>query len=95
MVEINDELIDYLQNLMRVKLSDAERDKTKDDLKKILGYVSLLSDAPTDDTDKFAWGNEDSFRADLPQVSFERADILHNAPRKSDEYFKAPQTIES
>ncbi|MDR3091573.1 MAG: Asp-tRNA(Asn)/Glu-tRNA(Gln) amidotransferase subunit GatC [Clostridiales bacterium] len=93
-VEINDELIDYLQGLMRLRLTDAEREKTKGDLKKVLGYVSTLSDAPDYEV-AYNFAAEADLREDAPSGSFPRGEILRNAPRKSDEYFKAAKAVES
>lgn len=93
-MNIDDKLIDYLQSLTRLELTDEEREDTKLGLKKMLGYVSKLSEAPTSDGDKFTFISEMELRPDEIEESLTREDILRNAPRQTGEYFVAGKAVE-
>ena len=47
-IEITDELLDQLATLSRLEIMDGEREGLKNDLARILGYVSELESVPTD-----------------------------------------------
>ncbi|RKX53056.1 MAG: Asp-tRNA(Asn)/Glu-tRNA(Gln) amidotransferase GatCAB subunit C, partial [Thermotoga sp.] len=41
-IEVNDELMDHLENLARLKFNEEERKIIMDDMRKILEYMELL-----------------------------------------------------
>ncbi len=43
-MEITSELIDYLQKLGRIRLSEEDREKTMRDLGSIMGYIDKLNE---------------------------------------------------
>ncbi len=73
-MEINDELITYLEDLSRLKLSEEEEEKAKVDLGKILNYIDKLNELDTTDVEAmshpFAFTN--NFRDDILTVSCDR-----------------------
>ncbi len=95
-MEINDELITYLEDLSRLKLSEEEEEKAKVDLGKILNYIDKLNELDTTDVEAmshpFAFTN--NFRDDILTGSSDREIILANAPVKKDGCFKVPKTVE-
>lgn len=95
-MEITDELIDYLQALGRIRLSDEEKTKTKKDLGSILGYIDKLNELQTDGVEPMshAMGSTNVFREDVVTNGDMRDLILANAPSSKDGAFKVPRTVE-
>lgn len=95
-MKIDDKLITYLEDLSRLKLSDEEQSKAKDDLGKILDYIDKLNELDTTDVEAvshpFTFTN--NFRVDEVKESTDRELILKNAPQKKDGCFKVPKTVE-
>lgn len=98
-MNIDDKLIDYLQGLTRLELTDDERESTKLDLKKMLEYVSVLTDTSSlsmmeYEENKFTFISETELRPDEIEPSLNRTDALKNASRRTDEYFVTDKTVE-
>ena len=95
-MQIDDDLITYLEDLSSLTLTDAEKRRLADDLEKILGYMARLGELDTNDVPERShpFDNVNAFRDDVIQASFDREQILRNAPDKSNGMFAAPRTIE-
>lgn len=93
---IDDGLIEYLQGLSRLTLSEEEKERAKADLGSIIAYMGKLGEVDTADAPALSHPFEqyNAFREDVVLDSWDRAEILKNAPAKSEEYFKAPKTVE-
>lgn len=95
-MQINDELITYLEDLSRLRLSKEEEEKAKIDLEKILNYIDKLNELDTTNVEAmshpFTFTN--NFRDDVLVASSDRDTILANAPVKKDGCFKVPKTVE-
>lgn len=95
-MKIDDKLIGYLEDLSRLTLTGEEKEQAKTDLTGIIGYMAKLGELDTKGlpalSHPFAATNR--FREDEVTQSYERAEILANAPVKTGEYFKAPKTVE-
>jgi len=95
-MKIDDKLIEYLENLSRLTLTVEEKEQAKIDLAGIIGYMAKLGELDTEGlpalSHPFAAGGR--FREDKVTQSYEREQILANAPVKSEGYFQAPKTVE-
>ncbi|MDR1067547.1 MAG: Asp-tRNA(Asn)/Glu-tRNA(Gln) amidotransferase subunit GatC [Clostridiales bacterium] len=93
---IDDELIKYVEDLSKLRLSHEEREQAKSDLTAILGYIDTLSelDVGTAEGLSHPFKFVNCFRDDVPAASADRDIILLNAPRKKDGCFIAPKTVE-
>ncbi len=89
-------LIEYLEELSRLKLSDEEKEKVKKDLSGILSYVDSLNELDTTDVEPMShpFDFTNNFRKDEVKPSFDRELILKNAPKKKDGCFQVPKTVE-
>ena len=95
-MKITDDLIDYIGELSRLKLSDEEKTGAKKDLTDILNYMDKLNELdttgakemtyPFDEANRFR--NEDSINDD------QREAMLQNAPGVKGDYFKVFKTVE-
>jgi len=94
-MQIDKNLITYMEDLSCLSLSDDEKNQMAGDLQKILNGISKLLDLNTDGMSaEVPYNNVNIFRDDEVQPSFDRELILKNAPVKNDEYFIAPKTVE-
>ena len=95
-MQINDELITYLEDLSCLALSDSEKNRLLGDLQKILDYMARLGELDTAGVSERShpFDNVNAFRGDEARSSFDRELILKNAPVKNDEMIIAPKTVE-
>jgi len=95
-MQIDDNLIDYLEKLSCLTFSDEEKSRLSGDLKKILDYMERLGELDTEGVleRSHPFDNNNSFRDDEVFPSFDRELILKNAPLRNDEMFIAPKTVE-
>ena len=95
-MEITPELIDYLQQLGRISLSEEEKEKTGKNLSTILGYIDKLNELDTEGVEPMshAFGRTNVFREDVVTNDAMVEDILANAPESKDGAFLVPRTVE-
>ena len=95
-MNIDDRLIQYLEDLSCLTLSEGEKNRITDDLQKILHFFDFLSELNTDGVPECShpFDNVNVFREDAVRPSLDRALLLRNAAVHNDEYFIAPKTVE-
>lgn len=95
-MKIDDNLISYLQELSKLKLSKTEQEKAKNDLSEILDHIDKLDELIVNDSELSSHHLPftNNFREDVAINSEVRDNILANAPEKKDNYFKVPTTVE-
>ena len=95
-MQIDEKLIEYLEDLSYLSLSAEEKSRIKKDLKVILSDMERLSQLNTDDVleRSHPFDNVNSFREDVIADSFDRELILKNVPKRNNEMFVAPKTVE-
>ena len=81
--------------LARLALSDAELSSLTEELSKIVGFVSQLSEINTDEVEPLAHplDSQNVFREDRPGPSLTTADALRCAPRHDGEWFLVPAVL--
>ncbi|MCL2244762.1 MAG: Asp-tRNA(Asn)/Glu-tRNA(Gln) amidotransferase subunit GatC [Treponema sp.] len=96
-MQIDDNLISYLEDLSCLTLPDSEKSRLSGDLQKILDYMARLGELDTTGVSERSHPFDivNSFRDDEVQPSFSRELILKNAPVKNDEMIIAPRTVET
>jgi aspartyl-tRNA(Asn)/glutamyl-tRNA(Gln) amidotransferase subunit C len=82
--------------LARLQLSEAELETMTAQLGQIVGYVEQLSELSTDDVEPMAHAVELSnvFRDDEPRGSFDRREMLSQAPRADGEFYLVPPVLD-
>jgi len=95
-MQIDDKLLEYLEDLSCLTLSDNEKTRLTHDLQEILDYMARLGGLNTDGVVERShpFDNVNVFRDDEVHPSVDRALILQNAPVKNNEMFIAPKTVE-
>jgi len=93
-IQIDEELILYLECLSCLTLTDDEKKRLIKDLKDILGGMARLEELDTENVSECShpFDNTNAFREDDPQASFDRELILKNAPDRDVEMFIVPRT---
>lgn len=95
-MDITLDLISYLEELGRIRLTEEEKAKTLIDLRSILGYIDKLNELDTDSVEPLshAFPLTNVFREDVVLNTDHRDAILSNAPAQKDGCFKVPKTVE-
>ena len=92
-MQINNDLIEYLEGLSKLRLTDAERQSVTEQLQEFIEYTQMLSSAelPAVDLTQTASLN---LRADEAKPSMPVDDVLANAPERQGDFFVVPRSIE-
>ncbi|GLR16246.1 Asp-tRNA(Asn)/Glu-tRNA(Gln) amidotransferase subunit GatC [Portibacter lacus] len=95
-MEINDELINKLEHLSKLSLSEAEREIMKKDLGNILQMVDKIQEVDTSNVEPLMHVNEDVnvLREDVARNEITNEEALRNAPSSSAPYISVPKVID-
>ena len=95
-MEINGELIDYLQKLGRIRLSEEDKQKTIKDLGSIMGYIDKLNELDTTGVEPMshAFGTVNVVREDKVTNDDRRYKVISNAPKSVDGTILVPKTFD-
>ncbi|MBC7109924.1 MAG: Asp-tRNA(Asn)/Glu-tRNA(Gln) amidotransferase subunit GatC [Archaeoglobi archaeon] len=91
---IDEETVRHVSWLARIHLEENEIRELREELSKILEYFSVL-DEVQEDVEPLYHVNELSnvFREDEPEEPLPREEVLRNAPKKENGYFKGPRIV--
>ena len=94
-MEINDEMIQKLEELSRLDLSEDSRASMKGDLMKMIDFVNKLQELNTDGVEPLIYMNEHevSLRDDVEHTTITHEDALKNAPDADTDYIKVPKVL--
>ena len=89
--------VQRVATLSRLKLSPEELQAMTTQLGRVLGYVQILNELDTEETQPAAHAVDISnvFRSDVVRESLPREAALANAPKTDGHFFQVPQVIES
>tara|TARA_B100001109_G_C18672032_1_gene384561 strand:+ start:310 stop:597 length:288 start_codon:yes stop_codon:yes gene_type:complete len=92
---INDELINKLSKLAKLKFDDNAKEKIKIDLDKIIKFIDKLEEVNTDNVDPLVYLSEEinNFRDDTVKDEVSQKEALKNAPQNDSDYFKVPTVL--
>ncbi len=95
-MEIDRQMVEYVAELGKLRLTEDEKTMMQQDLTRVLQYMDILNSLDTDGVAPLTHvsGVENVFRADVVGPSFDRDEILKNAIAVEDGCFKVPQTVE-
>ena len=87
--------VEKISLLARLQLSPAETATLTRELGRIVQYVELLNELPTDDVLPLAHAMDLSnvFAEDEPRPSLDREQALANAPKRDDECYRVPAVL--
>lgn len=95
-MKISKEEVLHVASLARLKFSDADAEKLEADMAEIINFADTLSELDTNDIVPTAHAipMQNAFREDEIKPSFERREILKNAPDFDEEGFIVPKVVE-
>ena len=87
--------VERISLLARLKFGEDELDRMTAQLSQIVQYVEQLSDLDTDNVEPMAHTLDlvDVVRPDETRPSLPREEVLANAPRHDDEYYRVPAVL--
>jgi aspartyl-tRNA(Asn)/glutamyl-tRNA(Gln) amidotransferase subunit C len=93
---IRPEDVEHVARLARLALSDDERERMRTELDVILAYIDKLNAVDTDGVEptSHAVPLVNVMRDDEPRPSFDRDEMLRNAPDRAGPSFRVPRIIE-
>ena len=93
---IDREQVRHVAHLARLKLTDNQVDRFRDDLSAVLDYVNLLSRVDTQGVEPTAHPLplRNVFRDDRPGASLTPEAALANAPQREQTFFRVPKVLD-
>lgn len=94
--KIFDEVMANTELLAKLALTDEEREKSRQEMEKILGYVDKLNELDTEGVEPLIslFPVENVFREDKVVNGDMRDELVDLAPRKKDGQYLVPKTVE-
>ena len=94
-MQISDEGIIHIAKLARLKITDDELNEYKKNLQEIVDFADTINSVNTDDVGEMISVNENYnvFRKDEIRPSFQREELLKNAPSQDEGMFRIPKVI--
>lgn len=95
-MQIDKDLVMYLEKLGRIELSEAQRAATEKDLQDILTYIDTLNELDTDGVEpaSHSFPIANVMREDEVTNTARPEAILQNAPNSRNGCFVVPKTVE-
>ena len=95
-MQITKELVSYVAQLSRIKLDDSETEEMQKQMGAIVDYMDILNQLNTDDIEPLShiFSITNVMRDDVTAPSYDRKEILKNAPEHTAEAFVVPKTVE-
>lgn len=94
-MEVNDDLVEKIAHLARLKFDDTEKIAIKDDLQKMIQFVEKLNELDTTGVEPLLHmsDNVNVLREDEVKGSISREEGLKNAAMHDEQFFKVPKVI--
>jgi len=94
-MEVNEELINNLAKLARLRFSGTEKELIRKDLQQMIAFVDKLNELDTTGVEPLLHMSDSTniLREDLVQGSISREEGLKNAPDTDGVYFRVPKVI--
>ncbi|MDR0801507.1 Asp-tRNA(Asn)/Glu-tRNA(Gln) amidotransferase subunit GatC [Fluviicola sp.] len=96
MEKISEETIDHIAHLSRLRFEGDAKIAIREDLNKIIGFMSKLSEISTDNVEPLIFMSDEVnvLRDDEPEVTITQAEALKNAPKKDSDYFRIAKVLD-
>ncbi len=95
-MEITKEMVSYVAELSRLKVSEDEAETVRKGLGEIIGYMDILNNIDTEGVEPMshAFAVKNVMRDDVVRPGYDRGELLKNAPKADDEAIIVPRTVE-
>ncbi len=93
---ITDEIIENLEILAKLELSESEKEQAKLDMERMLAYIDKLGELDTENVEPTTHilPLQNVLREDVTTNSDTREELLANAPEEKDGMFLVPRAFE-
>jgi aspartyl-tRNA(Asn)/glutamyl-tRNA(Gln) amidotransferase subunit C len=94
-MNVNDELIDKIANLARLKFNSEEKEDIRKDLEQMIGFIDKLGELDTTGIEPLLHMSENVnvLREDEVSGTISREEAFRNAPLHDEQFFKVPKVI--
>jgi len=95
-MQITNELVSYVANLSRIRLDENEVSEMQAQMSEIVNYMDILNKLDTENVEPLShiFNITNVMRNDEVKKSYERDEILKNAPAHTEEAFIVPKTVD-
>ncbi len=95
-MKIDKETVDKIAHLARLELTEIEKERSIEELSKILSFMDKLNELNTDGVEPLVYMNEavNVTRPDIVKEEITHQEALQNAPIHDELYFKVSKVIE-
>ena len=95
-MQITKELVSYVAALSRIKLNETETEEMQSQMSAIVDYMDILNQLDTEEVEPLShiFNITNVIREDEVAPSYERSEILKNAPEHTEETFVVPKTVD-
>ena len=95
-MNIKKEDIEHIAKLSMLNLSETEIEKYRASMEEIVGFANKINELDTDGIEESAFASNMSnvFRKDEVKESFDRDELLKNAPSSNGEAYSLPSMME-
>lgn len=92
---ITDKTMDEIEILAKLHLTEEEKEKSRQEMQKMLDYVDMLNQLDTEHVEPLThiFPIRNVFREDVVLESTPKEELLANAPQEKDGQFLVPKTI--
>lgn len=92
---ITDKTMDEIEILAKLHLTDEEKEKSREEMQRMLDYVDMLNQLDTENVEPLThiFPIQNVFREDEIEESTPKEELLKNAPKEKDGQFLVPKTI--
>jgi aspartyl-tRNA(Asn)/glutamyl-tRNA(Gln) amidotransferase subunit C len=96
-MEITDRTVDELAHLARLQFEGEEKERIKNDLNRILGFMEKLNELDTEGVEPLIYLSEELnvLRNDEARTTITQQQALKNAPQRDSDYFKVPKVLKN
>jgi aspartyl-tRNA(Asn)/glutamyl-tRNA(Gln) amidotransferase subunit C len=94
-MKITNEVIDHIAHLAKLKFEGDKKVAIKADLERIISFMEVLSEVPTDDVEPLIFMSDEVnvLREDIAVETLTHEEALKNAPKKDSDYFRIPKVL--
>lgn len=95
-MEIGKDLIQHIANLSMLNLSDEEVEKYTKDMEQIVEFANSINNVDTTSVQEsnFVSDAKNVFREDVIKPSFDKDELLSNAPSSNGEAYSIPNVMD-
>lgn len=96
-MEITNRTVNELAHLARLQFEGEEKERIKNDLNRILGFMEKLNELDTEGVEPLIYLSEELnvLRNDVARTTITQQQALKNAPQRDSDYFKVPKVLKN